>query len=121
MKRNLLLLTFFFACAGLPLFAHHGTVEYDNNKTIVLTGTVTDFDFTNPHVLVHIDAPDANGNLQHWIVETAPPSLASHAGWSKNMMKRGDMISYEIHPAKNGSLIGRGGSKVTINGKVLGE
>ena len=103
-----------------PLQAHHGQAVYVTKST-TLTGTVSDFEFTNPHVLIHIDAMGADGSVQHWTVETAPPSLATHTGWYKDMMKPGDQITYEIHAAKNGAYIGRGGSKVIVNGKMLGQ
>jgi hypothetical protein len=104
----------------VPLRAHHGTASYDDTKYIVLNGTLAAFEFVNPHVLIHIDVKDSTGNVQHWTVEMSPPSLAGHAGWSKDMMKPGDQISYEVHPARNGAFVGRGSNKITINGKTVG-
>jgi hypothetical protein len=118
-------LSFSFLAAALlivtvPMFAHHGTAVYDNAKSIVLKGTVTKFDFVNPHILVYIDAPDAGGTMRNWVIENSPPSLAMHSGWFKDMMKPGDKIEYKVNPARNGAFVGRGGSPVTINGKLLG-
>lgn len=103
-----------------PMFAHHGTAVYDNQNSIVLKGTVTKFEFVNPHILIYIKAPDKNGTMQDWTIEMSPPSLATHSGWTKDMMKPGDAIEYKVNPARNGAFVGRGGNAVTINGKALG-
>ena len=118
-------LTFSFLAVALmlvtvPMFAHHGTAVYDNNKKLMLNGTVTKFEFVNPHILVYIDAPDASGTMRNWVIENSPPSLAMHSGWTKDMMKVGDKVEYEIQPARNGASVGRGGSAITVNGKKLG-
>lgn len=104
----------------VPLFAHHGTAVYDNAKRITLNGTLTRFDFVNPHILLYIDAPDSTGTMRNWVIEMSPPSLATHSGWTKDMMKVGDKIEYTISPARNGAFVGRGGNSVTVNGKQLG-
>ncbi len=61
--------------AAGPAFAHHGTAGYDMGKVVTLTGTVTKFDWSNPHVVVHLDAKDDSGNIQHWALELAAPLL----------------------------------------------
>ena len=105
----------------VPMFAHHGTAVYDNNKNLVLNGTLTKFEFVNPHILLYIDAPDASGTVRNWVIEMSPPSLAMHSGWTKDMMKAGDKVEYEIQPARNGAPVGRGGNAITVNGTKKGS
>ena len=108
----------FLQLAG-PVSAHHGVSGYDMDKVVMVTGTVTSFDWSNPHCLVHIDVKDANGNVQHWVLETPPASAMIHgAGWTKNIMKTGDQVVADVHPAKNGAPVGAL-ANIVINGKAL--
>src|ERR1700689_5274638 len=72
------------------MMAHHGVAGYDLTKTITLHGTVTKFDWSNPHVVVYVDAKNDAGEMQHWTIEFAAPVHMVRAGWSKNSMKAGD-------------------------------
>jgi len=102
-----------------PIEAHHGVASYDNGKWLTLKGTVVAFEWVNPHCLVHIDVKDADGNMQHWILETPPPSAMFHgAGWSKSIMKPGDQAVVDVHPAKNGAPVGAL-ANIVVNGKTL--
>jgi hypothetical protein len=127
MKRKL-----FFALvamAGLailasPTLAHHGVAGYDMTKTITLHGTVSKFDWSNPHVVVYVDAKNDAGEMQHWTIEFAAPVHMVRAGWSKNAMKPGDDIVIDTHPSRNGAPVGISSTitfilKVTVNGQVL--
>jgi hypothetical protein len=113
-----------FAALAMPVLAHHGTAGYDMAKTITLTGTVSGYDWNNPHIIVYMDAKDPSGTVQHWSIELAAPLLMVRRGWSKNSMKVGDQIIAEVHPARNGAPIGISGTatmllKFTINGTPL--
>jgi hypothetical protein len=107
-----------------PIFAHHGAAGYDMTKIITVTGTVTKYDWNNPHILVYADAKDPSGTMQHWSLELAAPLLMARLGWTKNSIKSGDHLVAEIHPAKNGAPIGIGGTatfllKFEVNGTPL--
>ncbi len=52
-----------------PMFAHHGGVQYDTKHAVTVTGTVTEFMFTNPHVQIHFDVKDETGNVEKWVAE----------------------------------------------------
>ena len=78
MRKNLI--PVFAVAIGLlivsrPAFAHHGAAGYDMTKIVTLTGTVTKYDWSNPHILVYADAKDPNGTMQHWSLELAAPLL----------------------------------------------
>jgi hypothetical protein len=104
-------LSFLIVAAGLglvltPISAHHGVTNYDMKKTIVLTGTVTAFDWSNPHCLIYLDAKDDSGQLRHWTLEMTSTFTMSHKGWDKDSLRRGDQVAVETHPARNGAPIG---------------
>lgn len=106
------------------VYAHHGTAGYDMDKVITLSGTVTAFEWFNPHVVIQMDVKADNGELQHWLLELAAPIHMTRIGWSKNSMKPGDQIVADTHPAKNGAPVGTTGVqynvlKVVINGVPL--
>ncbi len=104
--------------------AHHGVAGYDMTKTVTLHGTVTKFDWSNPHVVVYLDAKPEGGEVQHWTVEFASPVHMVRAGWSKNSMKTGDDIVIDTHPSKNGAPVGITSTitfilKTVVNGQAL--
>jgi len=107
-----------------PLPAHHGVAGYDMTKTITLHGTVSKFDWSNPHVVVYVDAKNEGGEMQHWTIEFAAPVHMVRAGWSKNSMKAGDDIVIETHPSRNGAPVGITSTitfilKTVVNGQAL--
>lgn len=113
-----------FLAASLQVSAHHGVAGYDLGKTITLTGTVTRFDWENPHVVVYLDAKEEAAPVQHWSVEFAAPLLMRRLGWSGDSMKPGDRVVAEVHPSKNGAPVGISGSatmllKFVVNGATL--
>jgi hypothetical protein len=120
---------FLILAAGLGLSsssicAHHGVTNYDMKKTIVLTGTVTAFDWSNPHCLAHLDVTDDSGHVSHWTLEMNSTFTMSHKGWAKDTLKRGDQVSVETHPARNGAPVGITSGpgfalKVVANGKEV--
>jgi hypothetical protein len=112
------------ACLSTQASAHHGDTNYDMKKTVVLTGTMTAFDWSNPHCLIYMDAPDDAGHLKHWTLELPSTFTMSHRGWDKDTLKRGDQVVVETHPAKNGApvgiTIGPGFAlKIVVNGKEI--
>lgn len=102
-----------------PLFAHHGTAAYDTTTTVTVSGTVTEFRFVNPHVLVYWEAKDEAGNLQRWSGErSGPNSMARNAGWTRNTIKPGDQVTISGRQAKNGTHT-MAISKIVLNGKDI--
>ena len=116
--------TFALCLVSAPAKAHHGTSRYDLDKTITLSGTVTGFDWGNPHCLVHMDVKGDKGEIQHWTLELASPFTMSHVGWNKDSLRLGDELVVDTHPAKNGVPLGisatsRNVMKFVVNGKPL--
>jgi hypothetical protein len=121
--KNLLLATFVGA-VGLLLFsgpvpAHHGRSNYDVTGTATVKGTVTEFEWVNPHALIHLDVTGENGAVEKWIAETNSPNTLSRQGWSKNTVKVGDEITLFGHRVKGGGNY-INFSKITFaDGRVL--
>jgi Family of unknown function (DUF6152) len=90
---------------SVPIFAHHGASAYDNAKLTELNGTVTDFQFIQPHPLIFLDVKDANGNVEKWFVEMTAPNHLIHYGWSGHKLHAGQVIKVTGHVAKNGKKV----------------
>ena len=102
------LLAVFIGAASLLLvsgaaLAHHGRSNYDVTQTITLKGIVTEFEWQNPHALIHFDVTDENGKVEKWVGETNSPNTLSRQGWSRNTVKVGDQITLIGHRVKGGS------------------
>jgi hypothetical protein len=105
----------------VPLVAHHGAASFDTSKLVNVTGTVTEYVWTNPHVLVKVDAKDDTGNVTHWVVEAWNPVTQASRGWTKNTFKPGDDVSLEVNRAKNGQPVGEVRGRIVINGKEFAQ
>jgi hypothetical protein len=104
-------------------FAHHGSAAYDMSKTITVTGTVTDFQFVNPHVLIAMDVKDAStGKIERWEGELTSPNHLARAGWTKSTLKPGDVITWVGGPSKSGATtmwirtISKDGQEISLGG-----
>src|SRR3954470_20469107 len=92
------------ACS--PLFAHHGSrISYDLTKPITIKGTVTSFEWQNPHVFLSYDVKDAAGKVTNWGLELAenPRMLTTTRGWTKETLKPGDEITATFFASKAGT------------------
>ena len=104
-----------------PTFAHHGTANYDMTKVVTLKGTVTDFQFINPHTLILFDVKNEKGIVEHWQAEATSPNHLVRAGWTKNIVKSGDEITISGFRAKNGSTVMRFQKMVLAGGQEITE
>ena len=103
--------------APVRLFAHHGTAEYDNAKTISLEGTVKQLQYLNPHALIFFDVKDDKGQTSEWTAELQSPNLLSRRGWSRSTLKPGDQVVVTGHPVKNGAKAMSGQKVVFADGR----
>jgi hypothetical protein len=95
------------AMAATQVGAHHGAGVFEPEKKVTVAGTVTDFQFVNPHVLVYMTVKGDDGKELQWGGElTSPNRLARDARavkWHKEILKPGDRITITGHPARNGA------------------
>ena len=88
----------------VPVFAHHSfAAEFDGNKKITLTGTVTKVDWVNPHAYIYVDVKGADGAVVNWGIETGAPNALYRQGWRKDDLKVGDTVTLDAFLAKDGS------------------
>ena len=100
------------------LVAHHGTsITYEMDKTITVTGTVDEFDFSYPHPSLFVDVTDDKGQVVRWGVEFLPTPAALRAlGWNKTSIKQGDKVVMGCHPSKSNKPV-CALQTLSINGK----
>src|SRR2546429_8719186 len=72
------------------LWAHHGNAAFDMTNTVRMQGTVTDFQWINPHALIHADLKDEKGKVANWKLELGSLGMLSRFGWSRNTVKRSE-------------------------------
>jgi hypothetical protein len=106
-----------FVVASTPTLAHHGASAYDTKKVTTLKGTVTDFQFMNPHSEIFFEVKGADGKVEKWSAEAASMVTMSRLGWTKTLFKPGDPITVVGNRAKNGSPTMRLSKVVLANGK----
>ncbi len=93
-------------CLVVPAWAHHSFTMFDMTKRITVSGTVTSFEWTNPHAYIEIDTLDEAGAVKHWSVELGSPSILQQAGWKFSSLKKGDKTTLIINPLKTGQAGG---------------
>lgn len=89
------------------LLAHHSESINDQDRLVTVTGTVTRFVFTNPHVQIHLDATDGGDeeSVAQWIATGGGPSSMRRTGWNSRLLEPGDEITITGFPYKDGRKI----------------
>jgi hypothetical protein len=102
-----------------PVLAHHSFTMFDMTKRLTLLGTVTSFEWTNPHSYIEIDVPDEKGEVKHWSIEMGSPSILMQSGWKFNSIKAGEKVTLIINPMKSGQAGGFLSTATLPDGRVL--
>jgi len=98
---TLLLLAMAVVAPARPAEAHHSfAAEYDANTAVMLTGVVTKVEWTNPHAYVYLDVKDETGKVANWAFEGYPPNTLKRTGFSRDLLKSGDVISITGYRAR---------------------
>jgi hypothetical protein len=101
-------------------YAHHGFVSwFDVTRSITVKGSVTSFDWTNPHAYIYFDVKDEKGNIEKWSAELGALNMLARAGWRRDTLKPGDEITAIGNPAKDGKPVLHLTKIVLANGQEL--
>lgn len=110
----------FVVLAAVPVLAHHGGAGYDT-KTLVLTGTVKQFQFTNPHSWIQVDVKDQTGKVVEWSLEWGSPNSLTREGIHPSAFPVGTKATFKLHPAKTGEPFGSFMGAKFEDGTIVGR
>jgi len=101
--------------------AHHSFAMFDQSKEVTVTGTVRQFQWTNPHSYIQLMAKDASGKDVEWSMEMGAPMYLYARGWRPSTLKVGMLVSIRINPLRNGKPGGVVIDVTTPDGKAIGK
>jgi hypothetical protein len=81
--------------------AHHSFAMFDQSQRVTLKGTVTEFQWTNPHAFIQMSVPDASGKAEAWSIELNSPNNLRRQGWKATSLKAGDEVSVVMFPLRD--------------------
>jgi hypothetical protein len=105
--------------APAQISAHHGSSNYDMSKSVSVKGTVMDFAFINPHSAIYLEAKDDKGNPEKWLVEADSPNNLARAGWNRESIKPGEVVTIVGNRTKDGSRVIRLQKVIFSDGREL--
>jgi hypothetical protein len=105
--------------SGVTARAHHSFAPFDLTMEKTITGTVSRFEWTNPHSWIWVDVPNDKGGVDAWAVEGMSPNYLARRGWSKSTLKPGEKITISVRPLKNGDKGGMFVRATLSDGRVL--
>ena len=109
-----------FSIVG-PASAHHSTAMFDASRTVILSGTVREFQWTNPHCWIQINAAPADGHpAREWSIELGSPNTISRGGWRRTTLVPGQRVNMVVNPMRDGSAGAALVSVTLADGTVLG-
>jgi hypothetical protein len=117
-----LLVTCALLAGAQTLVAHHAGTMFDENKTSELTGTIKEFQFTNPHSWIQVMVETKPGEApKEWSVEWGSPNQLSRQGIRPSTFKAGTKVVMRVHPMRDGSAAGNFVAAKFEDGKVVGR
>jgi len=118
---SILLLAGALLVMASPVSAHHSiTAEFDTTKTITFTGTVKKVEWQNPHIYTDVEVKNPDGATVVYRVEGGPPNALYRAGWRKDTLKVGDVVTVTGNRAKIATSMNIGQAQIkTADGKAV--
>ena len=105
---------------SMRISAHHAfAAEYDENKLVTVSGTVTGFKWTNPHAWLYVDEKDESGKVTGWSFEMGSPNGLVRRGWRSTELKKGDQVTLDGYGAKDGSNVANARTVSLPDGRKL--
>jgi hypothetical protein len=104
MKRTFM--TMFAAAAliySMPAWVHHSGANYDQTRRVEIAGTVTEFNWANPHASFRVDVAGEAGKVSSWAVVMGSPNNLIRRGWKRTSLKKGDQVTVTLFPLRDGS------------------
>jgi Family of unknown function (DUF6152) len=101
--------------------AHHSANMFDSDRTIEISGTIREFQWTNPHVWIQVTVENADGAAEEWSIEGGGPNSLSRRGWRPTTFKPGDAVAFKVHPMRNGAPAGLFVGARLTDGATLGR
>jgi len=118
MRRTLVALGFAMVAAASPLLAHHSW-PVDTSKAVTVSGTVTSYEWGNPHVMMGLDVKADDGSTEKWNVGGPSTTRMEANGWDKTTLKPGDVITATGYQFSDGQKILRLDKVVMAGGKEM--
>jgi hypothetical protein len=116
--RIALLLAAVITIAARGTLAHHSfAAEYDRDKPITLSGTISKVEWQNPHVYFYIDVKGGDGKMENWAIEAGAPNTLYRAGWRKDWLEVGREVTVDAWLAKSGAKLANLRSMVLPDGR----
>ncbi len=105
--------------AAAPASAHHSFAMFDNENQIKISGTISEFQWTNPHIYIALNGGRAGEEAKKWTIEGASPGILNRVGWKFNMLKPGDKVMMIVAPVRSGGPTALLKEVTLPNGKVM--
>jgi hypothetical protein len=101
--------------------AHHSFAMFDRSKEVTVSGTIKEFQWTNPHAYIQIVAKDSSGKNVEWSMEMGAPMYLNPRGWRPSTLKPGQEVKVKINPLRSGQPGGVVLEVTTPDGKTIGR
>ena len=105
-----------------PASAHHSFGHYDMTKTVEISGSVSRFEWSNPHCWLFVDVvatPGAASVTYGFEMQSVGELL--RAGYKKTSFKYGDRVTIRFRPMRDGTPAGLLASALDGEGKSIGR
>ena len=100
---RVLVLGFSLLVLALPASAHHSHAMYDSELEVTLVGTITEYQWVNPHTWIYLEVEGKDGGTREWVIEGGGPGTLTRRGWSGNSFSVGERVTAIVHPIMDGS------------------